>query len=80
MFPNFVKKVSLMNYRPVAFLNLLGLAALGIGIFVLEQGSEMQAHFFAAAFILLINWVIILIAAFFFGMFVINPLLRKLGK
>ncbi len=62
----------------VKIANLLGVIALLVAFFILEAGSDMQAHFIAAAFFLLLNWIVIWIIAFFVGMG-IGGWLRKFG-
>ena len=52
----------------VRIANLLGVIALLVAFFILESGSDMQAHFIAAAFFLLFNWIVLATIAFFAGM------------
>lgn len=62
----------------VKIANLIGVIMLLVAIFILESGSDMQAHFIAAAFFLLLNWIVIWIIAFFVGMG-IGKWLRNIG-
>lgn len=65
---NLIKRVMLWNFRVVRIANVLGFIALIIAFFVLDAGSKMQAHFIAAAFFLLLNWVVVGVISFFVGM------------
>ena len=76
---NLIVKVMLWNFKVVRIANVLGFIALLIAFFILESGSDMQAHFIAAAFFLLLNWVVVGVISFFVGMG-IGRWIRKIGQ